>query len=237
MKASRFPSKMRVAISGVLASLSLLLAAAPHPAGAVTLQIDPAQSQVHYSAKMSFCFPDASGQTVCPPANEIYAISGQVDLEVIPQYLSSGDLDPYRYLLSLTPVGIASDAVASGLKFGTVLGLLNDDGTFATLVGDPFCSVPFPDTFAGCFIMVTFETSGASGTWDGQTLNWTGYQTSFFADFDYTITAVVASVPEPGTLLLTLPALIGLFGRKIPLHRRRPSCPTTGIPSNSPQQA
>jgi len=223
MTTSRIPSKMRVAMGGVLASLSLLLAAFPNPAGAVTLQIDPAQSQVHYSAKLSICFPDASGEFICPPpANEIYGISGQVELEVIPQFLSPGDVDPYRYLLSLTPVGIASDALASGLQLGTVLGLLNDDGTFAPL-GNTGCSVP-AGAIAGCFISVTGGTTGASGIWDGQTLNWSGYQTSFFADYEYTITAVIASVPEPGTLLLTLPALIGLLGRKMPQPGRRPSC-------------
>lgn len=212
---------MRLAMGGLLASLLLLLAAFPNPAGAVMLQIDSVRSQVHYSAKLSMCFPDASGEIICPPlANELYGISGQVALEVIPQFLNPDDVDPYRYLLSLTPVGIASEALASGLEFGTVLGLLNDDDTFSAL-GDAGCPVP-PGNIAGCSIWVTGETNAASGNWDGQTLTWSGQKTSFFADYDYTITAVVASVPEPGTLVLTLPALIGLFGRKMPRPGRRP---------------
>ncbi|QDF95077.1 hypothetical protein CJ010_00170 [Azoarcus sp. DD4] len=206
-------SKMRIAIRVVLAGLLLLSAAFLNPASAMTLQIDPAQSQVHYSAKLSICFPDASGEIVCPPpANEIYGISGQIELEVIPQFLNPGDVDPYRYLLGLTPVGIASDAFASGLQLSTVLGLLNDDDTFATL-GDISCPVP-PGAIGGCVILATGEKIGASGIWDGQRLRWNGYQTSFSADYEYTITAVLTSVPEPGTLLLTLTALIGLLSRR-----------------------
>lgn len=223
MTTSRISPKMRISMGGVLASLSLFLTGFSNPAGAVTLQIDPAQSQVHYRSTLSICFPDASGEIICPPpANEIYGISGQVELEVIPQFLSPGDVDPYRYLLSLTPVGIVSDALGSGLQLGTVLGLLNDDDTFATL-GDTGCSVP-TGAIAGCFTLVNGDTIGAGGIWDGRTLSWSGYQGSFFAEYEYTITAAVASVPEPGTLLLTLPALIGLLGRKMLRPGRRLSC-------------
>lgn len=228
MTRTRIPSMMRTAMVAALGGLSLLLGAFPAPAGAMTLQIDPAQSQVHYSAKVSMCFPDASGEIVCPPpAHEIYGISGEVELEVIPQFLNPGDADPYRYLLSLTPVGIASEALASGLQLGTVLSLLND-GSFAMLQ-DTDCSLP-PGSIAGCNTWFNGESTGASGTWDGQTLNWSGSQTTFFADFEYTITAVVASVPEPGTLLLTLPALIGLLGRRPPEAGRRRSTTNRAIP-------
>lgn len=216
-------SKVRRATGAMLASLPLLLAAFPNPAAALMLKIDPAQSQVHYSSKLSFCFPDASGEIICPPpTTEIYGISGQIELEVIPQFLSLADPDPYRFLLSLTPVGIASDALATGLQLGTVLAQLNDDDTF-TALSDSGCSIP-PGFIASCVILANGETTAASGVWDGQTLTWRGLQTSFFADHEYTIMASVASVPEPGTLLLTLPALIGLFGRKMPRPGRRTPC-------------
>lgn len=202
--------KHTAAVARSVCGASLLLAAALNPAAAALLQIDPARSQVHYESKFAFCYADASGETICPPPQTAtYAVRGQVDVEVY-QTAPFDDATDVTDRIRITPVNIVSEALARGLELDVALGVF--DGESFVKQADNFCDNP-EGFIAACWIWFNGTHTDYSGRWDSETLTWTGYQESFFARFDYTITAVaVAAVPEPATLPLVLAALTALVG-------------------------
>lgn len=191
----------------------LLLTVFSQAAQAVLLRIDAANSEIRYTPTLQFCYPDSTGSFICPPPSvtQAFAITGNVEVDVIHQHLEFGSLDYAdvdRDLLSLKPSALSSGAFDHGFNLPEARGLM--DGQAFEVSDDPcFLSVG-PWGCSGWTIGFTGTDTGSGGTWDGETLVWSGYQTSFFSSFGYTIRATAAAVPEPGTLFLVLllPALL-----------------------------
>ncbi len=182
-------------------------------AQAVLLQIDSAVSRVQHKSSLylPLCMINLAGELVCPQPEPItFSIAGNVELNVIPQYLEFDFGYPAvdRTLLRLKTSNLSSSAT----KLGFFL-----DGTYGVLglmTGEMFKISDHP-----CFLFVgpgscSGDIGGtrtsSSGSWDGNRLIWNGYQSSFGNAFTYSITATVASVTEPSTLsLFVLPLLLG----------------------------
>lgn len=178
---------------------------------AVLLEIDPARSEVLYTPNSPppICTVDFFGGIDCsPPAlPQLLGIAGNVDANVIHEHwqFGFGYPDVERDLLNLTTSNLTSEASDLGLSLFGGLGLMN--GESFEIQDNPCFLFVGPGSCSG---WVMGPRTGSEGTWDGQTLVWRGYQTSYDATFNYTITATVAAVPEPGTmwLMLLFPALV-----------------------------
>lgn len=178
---------------------------------AVLLEIDPARSEVLYTPNSPFpiCTFDFFGGIDCPPPapSQLFAIAGNVDANVIHEHWAFGfgypDVD--RDLLNLITSNLTSEALDLGLSLSGDLGLMS--GESFEIQDNPCFLFVGPGSCSG---WVMGPRTGSEGTWDGETLVWRGFQTSDDASFNYTITATVAAVPEPGTLWLMLlfPALV-----------------------------
>lgn len=179
---------------------------------AILLKIDPAHSEVLYTPSFQFpiCAVDLSGGVVCtsPALPQLFTITGNIEADVIHEHLEFEFDYPVvdRDLLSLITSNLSSGALDLGFSLSGALGLMS--GEVFDVQDDPCFLFVGPGSCSG-WIMGT--RTGSAGTWDGQTLIWRGYQTSFVdSSFNYTITATVAAVPEPGTLplMFLMPALM-----------------------------
>ncbi|AAZ97026.1 hypothetical protein Tbd_1073 [Thiobacillus denitrificans ATCC 25259] len=189
----------------------LLLTLFSQASEAVLLEIDPARSEVLYTPNSPFpiCTVDQFGGIDCPPPAppQAFAIAGNVDANAIHEHwqFGFGYPDVERDLLNLITSNLTSEALDLGLSLSGDLGLMS--GESFEIQDNPCFLFVGPGSCSG---WVTGPRTGSEGTWDGQTLVWRGFQTSYDASFNYTITATVAAVPEPGTLwlMLLLPALM-----------------------------
>ena len=179
---------------------------------AILLKIDPAHSQVLYTPSLQFpiCTVDLFGDVVCTSTAlpQLFTITGNIEADVVHEHLEFGFDYPVvdRDLLSLTTSNLTSGALDLGFSLSGARGLMS--GEVFDVQDDPCFLFVGPGSCSG-WIMGT--RTGSAGTWDGQTLIWRGYQTSFIdSSFNYTITATVAAVPEPGTLplMFLMPALM-----------------------------
>jgi len=189
---------------------SLLLAFFSHIAHAVPLRIDAAASAVTYKPpSFEFCSFDPVLGLICSPAAppEVFTIAGDIDVEVINEHLDFGFGFPPvdRTLLQLRTRNLTSGALAHGFWLPGGLGLMTGD---AFEVSDDPCFL-----FVGpgsCSGWIIGTRTGSVGIWDGATLVWSGYQTSVFDSFTFRITA--RAIPEPGTWLLLILAMLSLVG-------------------------
>lgn len=209
-------NKTRRALHILVSALPvLLLTAFSQGSHAILLKIDAASSEIRYTPLLQFCYPDSTGSVICPPApvTQTFAITGNIEVDVIHEHWDFGSLgyaDVDRDLLSLKPGGLSSGAFNYGFSLPDARGLM--DGQTFEVSDDPCFLFVGPGGCSGGTIWFTGTDTGSEGTWDGQALLWSGYQSSFFSSFSYTIKATVAAVPEPGTLFLVLlmPALLFL---------------------------
>lgn len=211
---------------GVLATTIplLLLTFFSQGAQALLLQIDQSASEVRYLQSPTLvCTFDLLSVTPCvwgftPP--QLFTIAGNIEANVIHEHLEFGAGYPNvdRDLLWLQTINLASGALDRGLYLYGALGLMA--GVTFEARDDPCFLFVGPGSCSG---WLAGGLSGSAGTWDGHTLVWTGYQSSFFNGFDYTITARV--IPEPGSLSLMFLALplmfFALYGRSRVLKRPR----------------
>lgn len=196
---------------GGLCVWAMLALGAPQLAQAELLNIDSGSSSVTFGPTFVFCSIDASGQQVCPPAQTMtYPVSGQVDLQTSPY----GDPEWGALLLVISPAAVESPALDAGLVLEQLVGSW-EEGEFFRIYD--VCSI-YPLPGASCSTVTSVSPwTWSSASWNGRKLVWTGSQQADAGVFRYTITARVAAVPEPGTLLLALP-LVGVM-----LARRRPT--------------
>lgn len=203
---------MNLSLGTLTQAVSLfLLMLFSQPSQAILLKIDPAQSTVLYTPVLQFpiCTFDLSGGVVCtsPALPQSFTISGSINANVIHEHFEFGfgypDVD--RDLLNLITNNLTSDALDLGFSLPGALGLMS--GVTFEAQNHPCFLFVGPGSCSG---WTNGPPTGSGGSWDGQTLIWSGYQPSLDASFTYTITATVAAVPEPGTLwlLLLMPALI-----------------------------
>lgn len=180
---------------------------------AILLKIDPAHSEVLYTPSLQYpiCTVDLFGGVVCtsPALPQLFTITGNIEADVIHEHLEFGFGYPVvdRDLLNLITSNLTSGALDLGFSLSGALGLMS--GEAFEVQDDPCFLFVGPGSCSG---WTMGAQTGSVGTWDGQTLIWSGYQTSFDSSFNYTITATVAAVPEPGTLwlMLLMPALMFL---------------------------
>ncbi len=201
----------------------LLMGLFSNAAQALLLQIDSTRSEIRsVPSFILFCTADQSGEVVCPEPSQRppqkFTLTGNIDVSVIHEHFDFGAEYPVvdRELLYLKMMNLSTDALAQGFYLDVDLGLLNGE-TFETR-SDPCFLFVGPGSCSG---WVIGGPSDSQGTWDGRTLNWSGYRAPYFDfvtftnidGFNYTI--VATAVPEPGTLsllLLMLPLMF--FGMK-----------------------
>lgn len=199
------------AILTLLSAFTFLLL---HPisAGAIPLKINVAASHVEYTPP-KLCVFDPIGGSFCStqPATQRFSIEGNIDLEVIHEHFEfgSGFPDIDRDLLKLRTSALFSGATSQGFfldgPFG-VRGLMSGEHFY---VSDNTCFL-----FVGpgsCSEWIVGVRTGSGGTWDGQTLEWEGFQSNGYmvgvGKFTYSIQATVVTVSEPGTFLLLIFAI------------------------------
>lgn len=197
---------LRILVSAFPVLLLILFSQGSH---AILLKIDAANSEIRYTPPLQFCYPDSTGSFICPPTpvTQAFAITGDIEVDVIHEYRESGSLGDAgvdRDLLSLKPSALLSGAFDYGFSLTDALGLM-DGHAFEVSDGPCFLFVG-----PGCSGWTMGPPARSGGTWDGRVLLWGGSQTSFFDSFSYTIRATAAVVSEPGTLFLVLlmPALL-----------------------------
>jgi hypothetical protein len=178
----------------------LWMAILPATAQAALLQIDPSTSSIRYVRTVVVCYPDSSGETICPEPDtpKTYPVSGQIELEESPW----GDPQLKMEKIGLTAVELESAALEQGFLLNPLEGILEEGHFWAN---DSGCAVV--EGPGSWFCQISVPATGALGRWDGRTLVMTGSRLDLFDRFDFSITAFASSVPEPGTLLLSLTLL------------------------------
>ena len=185
----------------------------PISADAIPLKINVAASQVQYTPPPNFCAFDPIGGSICSPqpATQRFSIEGNIDLEVIHEHFEfgSGFPDIDRNLLKLRTSALLSGATAQGFFLDGPFGALGLMSGVNFYVSDNLCFLFVgPGSCSGWNVGVR---TGSGGTWDGQTLEWEGFQTNGYmvgvGEFTYSIQATVVTVPEPGTFLLLIFAI------------------------------
>lgn len=187
-----------------LSSISFLLVFSAVAHG-VVLRINPDQSHVRYASTALSCTPDGGCATMAPVD---YNIRGNIAVTLIPEHW---DFGPSYGIVDRTIIDIESSQLESGaLALGFyldrpngVLGLVLDS-TFEVR-DDPCFLFIGPGSCSG---WVIGTRTRSTGSWDGETLHWTGIQNALFERFEFSISA--NAVPIPGTLALLLVALIGM---------------------------
>lgn len=189
----------------------LASSAAAASAHAITLNIDPAQSWVHFtSGGVVLCDPDGNCGSL--PEPQTFRLSGSFD--VVQETLSVPlPFDPLT-LVEETRLRFQSIAVESG--GAAALGFVFPD-YYAVVVGESFsASENSCGGFGagGCWSMGPFASY--AGSFDGRKLSMSGidYAGGYFPDtFNFNVVAFaadVASVPEPGTLACLALGALGL---------------------------
>lgn len=178
---------------------------------AILLKIDPAQSEVLYTSfQVPICAVDLFDGVVCtsPALPQLFTITGNIEADVIHEHLEFEFDYPVvdRDLLHLITSNLNTGALDLDFSLSGALGLMS--GEVFEVQDNPCFLFVGPGSCSG---WTMGARTGSAGTWDGQTLIWSGYQTSFVdSSFNYTITATLAAVPEPGTLplMFLMPALM-----------------------------
>jgi hypothetical protein len=114
----------------------------------------------------------------------------------------------------------AADAAGAALLSSVFVGMFDDDPTLtagcSTL--DPFgqfCLIHTPYSVSAGVVLASVATNFAAGSPNADQLGTSGFITTFdFSRVDNTLLAVwqPSAVPEPGTLALTVAAVLGLLG-------------------------
>ena len=125
----------------------------------------------------------------------------------------------------------AADAAGAALLSSVFVGIFDDDPTLtagcSTL--DPFgqyCSIHTPYSVSAGVVMASVATNHPAGSPNPDGIGPSGFITTFdFSRIDNTLLAVwePSAVPEPGTLALTVAAVLGLLGTG--RRTRRPARP------------
>lgn len=181
----------------------MLLALFSQVVQAVSLRIDPTASHVTYTQLTQICTTGPQGEVLCPPLlSETFSLAGNVDVGVTHEHweFDFGYPTVDRDLIRLQTSGLISGALSKGFSLFSVfptLGLLSGN-TFD--VSDEPCFL-----FVGpgsCSGGVIGDRTGSTGTWDGTTLLWSGFQGNWWEEFTFSLRAT--AVPEPSTISLLL---------------------------------